>query len=113
MPNPPKDMTGKSTKFREINEIMNIPSMKAALTSFIDEAVKCKAAIRVQQDNLKRLREDCMDEVGLKPMIFNQYVAMVDNNDYLQRKDKLEEMLDLVETVMRDSNMALLPPAED
>lgn len=107
-----KDLTGKApNKFREIKEIMAQPSMKAKLTNYIDEAVKCKANIQHEQENIKALREHAKDELGLKPVVFNQYVAMVYSNDYLQRKDKLEELIDLVDAVIEDSN--LLPPPPD
>jgi hypothetical protein len=107
------DLTGKSTKFRDIKEIMNVPSMKVKLQSFIDEALKCKQAIQFQQDTLKQIRENAQDELAIKPALFNQYLAMVFNNDYVQRKDKLEEVIDLIDAVMRDSNIQMLPGEDD
>lgn len=101
------DLTGKSGKFKEIREIMAQPSMKAKLSSYIDEAVLCKQRIQHEQENLKALREHCLDELGLKPAVFNTYVAMVYNNDYIQRKDKLEEIIDLIDEVMKDQNISL------
>lgn len=105
-----KDLTGKSTKFREIREIMQQPSMKAKLTSYVDEAVKCKGKIAFEQETIKQIRDSALDELGLKPAVFNQYVAMVYNNDYVQRKDKLEELVELIDFVMEDNN--LLPHNE-
>lgn len=100
------DATGKNVaKFREIREIMQIPSMKAKLTSYIDEAVKSKQKIQAEQEHIKAARENAKDEVGIKPAVFNQYVAMVYNNDYLQRKDKLEELIDMVDQVMKENNI--------
>jgi len=95
----------KSTKFREIAEIMAQPRMKALLSSFVDEAVQCKTRIATQQDILKGFRDNALDELGLKPAVFNAYVQMVYNNDYLQRKDKLQELMDLVDQVMLDQNL--------
>lgn len=100
----------KSSKFRDIQEIMNQPRMKALLSSYVDEAVKCKTAIATYQETMKGLRETAAEELGLKPAVFNTYVAMVFNNDYVQRKDKLTELLDLVDQVMLDHN--LLPNDE-
>ena len=107
------DLTGKSTKFREIREIMAQDSMKAKLASYVDEAVKCKQKISHEQENIKACREAALDELGLKPAIFNQYVAMVYNNDYVQRKDKLEELIDLIDSVMSDNNLLPGPRADD
>lgn len=113
MTNSVQDLTGKSSKFREIREIMAQPSMKARLNSFIDEAVNAKQKIQHQQEIIKGLREGALDELGLKPAVFNQYVAMVYNNDYVQRKDKLEELIDLIEHVMSDNNLLPGPNIND
>lgn len=112
MAKPPVDMTGKSVKFRDIKEIMNVPSMKAALMSYVDEATNHMLKIQANKDQIKRIREDVVDELGLKPAIFNQYVAMVHNNDYLKRRDKLEEIMDMIDAVMREKDMPLLPPED-
>ena len=97
--------TAKTSKFRDIHEIMQQPRMKASLSSFVDEAVKAKLAIAQQQDNIKGFREAALDELGLKPAVFNAYVQMVFNNDYIERKDKLQELIDLVDQVMLDQNI--------
>jgi hypothetical protein len=99
------DLTDKLTKFRDINDIMKEPSMKVKLTSYIDEAVKCKSTIQHEQEHIKAIREAAMDELGLKPAIFTAYVQMCFNNDYLQRKSKLEELMDLVDAVIQDNNL--------
>lgn len=108
-----KDLTGASTKFREIKEIMNNPTMKAKLASYVDEAVKSKGKISFEQETIKNIRENAADELGLKPAVFNSYVAMVYNNDYVQRKDKLEELIELVDYVMEEQNLLPGPRAED
>jgi hypothetical protein len=105
------DLTGKSAKFREIKEIMAIPSMKAKLSSYVDEAVKSKSKIQFEQDHIKQIREAARDELGLKPLVFNQFVSMVFSNDYVERKSKFEELIDMIDAVMTDSN--LLPPADE
>lgn len=93
---------GKQPKFKNIREIMSQPSLKAKLTNYIDEAVQCKSKIQFEQDNLKALREGAKEELGLKPAMFNQYTSMVFSNDYLQRKDKIEELSDLIDAVLQD-----------
>ena len=95
----------KDKKFRDISEIMAQPRMKALLSTYVDQAVKCKVQIGVEQESIKGIRQNALDELGLKPAVFNTYVAMVYNNDYVQRKDKLEELLDLVDQVMLDHNL--------
>lgn len=105
------DLTGKSNKYREISEIMAQPTLRAKLTSYVDEAVKCKSKIQHEQENIKALREHARDELGIKPPVFNEYVRTVFSNDYQQRKEKLEELVDLVDAIMQDNN--LLPPEEE
>lgn len=103
----------KSSKFRDIQEIMKNPRMKALLSSYVDEAVKCKMEIAKQQEIMKGFREQALDELGLKPPVFNTYVQMVFNNDYIQRKDKLQELIDLVDQVMIDQNILPGPNVND
>ena len=102
-----KDLTGQTNKFRSIPEIMQIPGMRARLQSFADEAIKCKQTIKFEQENLKALRDNVAEELGIKPAIFNNYIDMLHKNDYIQRHDKFSELTDMVKAVMEDSNMPL------
>jgi hypothetical protein len=90
----------KKVKFRSIEEIMRDPKAKATLSNLVDEAVQCKQKIEAQQQIIKGLREAALEDLGLKPVLFNNYVGMVYNNDYQTRKDGLEQQLTLVELVM-------------
>lgn len=90
----------KKAKFRSIEEIMRDPKAKATLSNLVDEAVQAKQRIEAQQQIIKGLREHALEELGLKPALFNNYVACVYNNDYQQRKDGLEQQLTLVELIM-------------
>lgn len=102
------DISGKAmSKFREIREIMQQPSMKVKLLSFVDEAVKCKQKIGFENENLKALRTNAQDELGIKPAVFNAYVSMVHSNDYVQRKGKLEELVDMVDFAMEEAHIPL------
>jgi hypothetical protein len=109
-----KELAPKAKKFRSIEEIMRDPKSKAKLTNAVDEAVKCKGKIAYEQQNIKVLRDTCLEELGLKPAIFNNFVAMTFNNDYQQRKEGLEQQLTLVEIVMTDAGIALThTPSDD
>lgn len=102
-----KDLTGTSSKFRSILEIMQMPSYRARLQSFADEALKCKQNIQFEQENLKALRENAAEELGIKPAVFNNYIDMLYKNDYVQRHDKFSELADMVKAVMDEANMPL------
>ena len=95
----------KASKFRSIQEIMKNPTWKAQLSNYVDEAVKCKTAIAVQQQNIKVLRDEALQGVGLKPSLFNAFVAASFNNDYAQRKEGLDELVSLLDLIMNDSQI--------
>lgn len=98
--------TAKATKWRSIADIMRDPNMRAKLTNLVDEAVKCKQKIQFEQQNIKVLREEAADALGLKPALFNAHVVMTFNNDYVQRKENLDEQTTLLELVMMDAGIS-------
>ena len=90
----------KTKRTRSIEEIMRDPRAKAKLTQLVDEAVTCKQKIMHEQQNIKALKDAALEDLGLSPKLFGNYVAMVFNNDYGVRKESLEQQLTLVELVM-------------
>ena len=98
-------LDGKSTKFRSIQDVLKDPRLKAKLTNLVDEAVRSKLKIQQEQETIKSLRDVAKADLSLNPKIFNYYVSMVYNNDYASRKQDLDELSTLIETVMM-----LLPP---
>lgn len=94
----------KPKKFRSIEEIMRDPAAKAKLANLVDEAVQCKIKISHEQQNIKALKDAALEDLGLKPQLFSNYVAMVFNNDYQQRKEGLEQQLTLVELIMGEAD---------
>ncbi len=94
----------KPKKFRSIEEIMRDPAAKAKLANLVDEAVQCKIKISHEQQNIKALKDAALEDLGLKPQLFGNYVAMVFNNDYQQRKEGLEQQLTLVEMIMGEAD---------
>ncbi len=92
--------TSKKPRFRSIEEIMRDPKAKAKLTNLVDEAVTCKQKIMHEQANIKALKDAALEDLGLKPQLFSNYVSMVFNNDYGIRKEGLEQQLTLIELVM-------------
>lgn len=101
------ELAPKTSKFRDITTILKDKALKARLTNMVDEAVTCKAAIQLQQDNIKALREAARDDLGVNPKLFNAYVAAAFNNDYAQRKDSLDEQLALIEGIMGEGTLTL------
>ena len=94
-----------SPKHRNINDIMKDPKQKAKLSNLIDEAVLCKTKIDFEKQTIKSLRDVAVDELGLKPALFNSYVNATFNNDYLDRKEGLEEQIDLLDAIINDAGL--------
>lgn len=92
----------KPAKFRSIEEIMRDPKSKTKLQHLVDEAVQSKTKIAHEQSIIKGLRDAALEDLGLKPQLFNNFVAMTFNNDYQVRKEGLEQQLTLVELVLGD-----------
>ena len=90
----------KPKKHRTIEEIMRDPASKTKLQHLVDEAVQSKTKIAHEQSIIKGLRDAALEDLGLKPQLFNNFVAMTFNNDYQVRKEGLEQQLTLVEIVM-------------
>lgn len=99
------ELAPTTSKFRDIKSIMKDTAAKAKLSNLIDEAVTCKGAIAMQQQNIKVLREAALDDLQLSPKLFNAYVAAAFNNDYAQRKDNLEEQVALLDAIMGDAQL--------
>lgn len=95
----------KTSKFRNIEDILKDPTLKAKLNNLVDEAVRCKIRIQQEQETIKDLRDVAKNDLSLNPKLFNYYVGMVYNNDYAARKDNLDQLSTLIDAVM-----ALLPP---
>jgi hypothetical protein len=94
----------KSSKFRNIEDILKDPALKARLNNLVDEAVRAKLKIQLEQTTIKDLRDVAKNDLSLNPKLFNYYVGMVFNNDYAMRKDNLDQLTSLIDAVM-----ALLP----
>ena len=95
----------KTSKFRNIEDILKDPTLKAKLNNLVDAAVRCKIRMQQEQETIKDLRDVAKNDLSLNPKLFNYYVGMVYNNDYAARKDNLDQLSTLIDAVM-----ALLPP---
>ncbi len=107
-----KNELAKNSKFRDIASIMKDPKAKAKLSNLVDEAVVCKGAISMQQENIKVLRETAKDDLGMCPKLFSVFVSSAFNNDYQQRKDSLDEQVTLLEHLMGDSGTLTHTPSD-
>lgn len=86
-------------RFRSIQDILRDEKLKAKLTNLVDEAVNCKTKIQLQQEHIKQLKEVAKKDLDLDPKIFSFYVKAAYDNDYSSKKQSLEEMLALINSV--------------
>lgn len=91
---------GKTSKFRDIQDIRKSPALMAKLTNLVDEAVRCKQKIYMEQQTIKDLKEAAKTDIGLNPKQFTAYMNASFNNDYTARRDSAQSMVDLMDVVM-------------
>jgi hypothetical protein len=109
----PTTAIARPEKFRPVESILKDEKQRAKLTNLVDEALKCRSKIDFEKDNIKALRETAVTELGLKPKLFNAYVAAVYSNDYVDRKAGLEEQLTLLERIMQIQGIELNDNKDD
>jgi hypothetical protein len=89
-----------NTQFKSIEDIMNNPALKAKLNNLVDEAVRAKQRIYMEQQTIKDLREVAKNDIGLNPKLFGHYTAAVFNNDYVKRKDDVDQISTLLDAII-------------
>lgn len=97
--NNPLVIKDEAPRFRSIQDILRDDRLKAKLTQLVDQAVTCKTKIQLEQEHIKQLREVAKKELDLNPKIFSFYVKAAYDNDYSSKKQSLEEMLALINSV--------------
>ena len=90
----------KSVKFRSIQDIFKDENSKNRLLNYVDEAVRLKMQMQDKATAIKEIRETAKDELKLNPKVFNYYVGAVLNDDYVARKESLDELSTLIEMVL-------------
>lgn len=93
-------VTDKKSKYRSIQSILKDPQKKSKLSNLVDEAVEMKLKIQHHQLGIKAAREAAVSELEIDPKVFNYYVSMVFNNDYAARKESVDQLSDLIDSVM-------------
>lgn len=89
-----------NNKFKSIQDILKDPMLKAKLNNLVDEAVRCKQRIYLEQQAIKDLRDAARNDVSLNPKHFNYYVSMVFNNDFAARKEDVDQLSTLIDSVL-------------
>lgn len=88
--------------FREITDILNNSADRAMLSNQLDEAVRCKKAIKVSQGEIKNLRDDAVQKLQMQPKLFNQLANLLFNNNFSEKKEELETLEAAIEALMKN-----------
>lgn len=91
---------GKKGDYKSIVDILANPSQRSKLQNYIDEAVRCKMQILEKQEDIKTLREGATEEINIEPKAFNQLVSLFYNNNFDQKKEELEKLVDTIDALM-------------
>ena len=75
-----------------IESILANPSDKAKLMGFLDEAVICKEKIADQQESIRAIRDEALQQVGLAPKLFNQLLAISYTKNPMEKQDEIHSL---------------------
>lgn len=77
---------------RDIASIINNSSDKAKLKGFIDEAILCYASIAMKNEDIKALRDEAVEQLGIDAKLFSNIVRVFRTESF---EKTLEEMTEL------------------
>jgi len=102
----PKNQLAKQGRksFTDVAEILKNPSQRTKLQSYVDETVRCKMKILDENESIKGIRTAAIEELGIQPKIFNSIVSLFFNNNFEQKREELEQLETVIETLMQTDN---------
>lgn len=69
------------------------------LKGFIDEAVRHKETIKAKNEDIKMIREDAKESLGVKPKIFNRLVKAIMTDTAQEEAQDFDEFETIYETL--------------
>lgn len=89
-----------------ITTILNNPVDKKKLQSMIDEAVRCKFLIADQNESIKAIKDEALEQIGVEPKLFSSLVKIAYDNNYAEKQHELSDLDDAIELLFGtvDSN---------
>jgi|SRR5579859_1531300 len=97
---------GRKKSFTEISDIIKNPSTNSKLKAFIDEAVNAKIKILDQNEAIKGLRDEALNQLGLQPKMFNFLVSLMFNNNFDEKLHEIGEQETAIEGLMQTGSSA-------
>jgi hypothetical protein len=95
---------GKRRSFTEVTTIIAAPAQRSKLQNYIDEAVRAKTKILDEQESIRTLREQAVEELNIEPKMFSALVSLYFNNNFEQKKDELSKLEAVIDALMGVAN---------
>lgn len=103
-----RGMTKATPKaFDDINDILRVQTKRAKLQNYIDEVVRSKTRILDENETIKGLRDSAVEELNIKPKMFNTLVSLYFNNNFEEKRLEIEELECAIDTLMQVETKAL------
>lgn len=85
----------------DIFDVINLKSEsdKLAMKGFIEEAVLRKQKIKMENEGLKDIRNECRDRLNITPSTFNKVVKIVMNADMNKERNEFDNIETIIETI--------------
>lgn len=77
---------------RDIVSILNNPADKAKLTNYIDEALLCKKAIDDKNEDIKVIREEAIEKIGIEPKMFNSLLRLYHTGGFAEKQEEISQL---------------------
>ena len=77
---------------------------KQSMKGFIEEAVRSKQRIKMEQEAMKDIRNEAKDKLGVTPKLFNKLVKAVHKQDLGKEKQEFEEFEAVLELIYPSKN---------
>jgi ATP-dependent protease Clp ATPase subunit len=75
-----------------IESILNNSADKSKLIGFLDESVICKEKIADQQESIRAIRDEALQQIGLAPKLFNQLLAISYSNKPFEKQSEIHSL---------------------
>lgn len=77
---------------RDIVSILNNPADKKKLTNFIDEALRCKQKVDDENESIKVLREEALDQIGIEGKMFNSLLRLYHTGKFAEKHEEVSQL---------------------
>lgn len=100
------------TPIVDIISILNNLDARAKLTNFIDEALILKRSIDDKQQDIKIIREEALEKIGIEGKMFNQILGLYHKGNFGEKQEELSQLESAIEMLTGTSYGGPSPDAK-